>query len=113
MECIVFPEAQSNGAREALGRLLAASYDPPRMWPILATLPGGGLNPDESAATWYYCDPMPSADETEVAFSVEEGPLISGWLGQVVETNWGEITIPASTQELDEEWFPPPPPPPR
>jgi hypothetical protein len=105
--CIVVPNAQTEGVNEALGRLYAQSLG--ESYPILSRFVDGSINPDLGAATYYYTSPRPGQNGTETAFDADE--LVQSWLGQTVSTGQGEVTIPSSTQELEDEWFAPALPP--
>ncbi len=99
---IVVPKSEAQLVRVGLGMLYAQknNYDYPFF------------------GTYYIWDPLPSADDTEVAF----GPLDSlggddagfgEWcLGRDLQTSMGTLTLPSTAQTLQETWFPPPPPPP-
>lgn len=99
--CIVVPVADSEKYHEATGRLYADSIQ--EVYPIRSHFPNGDIDPDLSHGTFYWCDPRPSRDGTQVAFEVDE--VLSGLLGRTCETTLGECTLPTDTQDLDEDWF--------
>lgn len=93
--------------REAIGRLYAERRE--EVWPIRATFPGGAFDPDITHGTFYYWDPRPNVGGTKVAFGPagdqDEEALMAFCLGRTVDTTLGDVTLPGSTQELEENWF--------
>jgi hypothetical protein len=106
MDHLVVPNADAPKVNEALGRLYAASYDPPESYPIMGRFADTGeINPDLEAATYFYQEPKPGANGTHTAFFADT--LVQSWLGQTVQTGLGEVTLPSEVTVLEDNWFPP------
>ena len=104
MAYIVVSNADAGKCNEALGRLYAQSLSEP--YPIPGRFTNGEINPDPEAATRFYASPQPGVNGTHTAFNADA--TVQGWLGQTVTTSTGDFTVPSSTQELAENWFPEP-----
>ncbi|HEV7717220.1 MAG TPA: hypothetical protein VGO53_16600 [Steroidobacteraceae bacterium] len=108
MNFLVVPNEDADKVNEALGRLYAASMDPPADYPIVGILSDTGLpDPDPDHTTRYYQQPRPGVNGTQTAFFADA--LVQTWLGQTVQTDLGEVTLPSEVTVLANSWFPPNP----
>lgn len=105
MNYLVVDNADAAKVNEALGRLYAASMDPPADWPILGRFADTGeIDPDPAHATYFYQEPKPGVNGTQTAFFADA--LVQTWLGQTVQTGLGEVTLPSAVTALEDDWFP-------